>query len=71
MFVKEKDFDKVWEEHCRNDECLRDYAKSMLDLATEVWDEACDGKHRIQVIPSLHLFVWVELIDDNSKAVQI
>lgn len=45
----EKDFDKVWEEHCKKEECLQEYAKSMYDLATEIWDEDCDGKHRIKV----------------------
>lgn len=47
-FRKDQDFDKVWHEHCEDKKCLEEYAKSMLDLATEVWDKDCDGTHRIQ-----------------------
>nr|XP_039257492.1 S-adenosylmethionine sensor upstream of mTORC1-like [Styela clava] len=46
-YQKDPDFSKIWEEHCKNEETLNKYAKSMQDLATVIWDEDCDGTHRI------------------------
>ena len=54
------DFDKVWHEHCNNKDCLEEYAISMLDLATEVWDKDCDGTHRIQVFSTS--FSTIEMV---------
>lgn len=47
--ILESDFKQIWKEHCENTEMLKGYAVAMHDLAIEVWDEECDGKHRIEV----------------------
>nr|CAB3225950.1 uncharacterized protein LOC778832 [Phallusia mammillata] len=45
---KDKNFDETWENHCKDESQLQQYAKAMENLATKVWEVDCDGTDRTE-----------------------
>lgn len=42
------DFDKIWREHCKDEETLSEYAVAMKNLADNHWAKTCEGEGRIE-----------------------
>ncbi|KAJ7329716.1 hypothetical protein JRQ81_015890 [Phrynocephalus forsythii] len=42
------DFDKIWREHCKDEETLCEYAEAMKNLADNHWAKTCEGEGRIE-----------------------
>ncbi|XP_068132584.1 S-adenosylmethionine sensor upstream of mTORC1 isoform X2 [Hyperolius riggenbachi] len=42
------DFDKIWKEHCQDEEKLSEYAAAMKNLADNHWTKKCEGEGRIE-----------------------
>ncbi|XP_060100862.1 S-adenosylmethionine sensor upstream of mTORC1 [Heteronotia binoei] len=42
------DFDKIWREHCEDEETLCEYAEAMKNLADNHWINTCEGEGRIE-----------------------
>ncbi|XP_033888733.1 S-adenosylmethionine sensor upstream of mTORC1-like isoform X3 [Acipenser ruthenus] len=42
------DFDKIWREHCEDEETLSEYAVAMKNLADNHWAKTCEGEGRIE-----------------------
>ncbi|GCC26542.1 S-adenosylmethionine sensor upstream of mTORC1 [Chiloscyllium punctatum] len=42
------DFDKIWREHCEDEETLSEYAVAMKNLADNHWAKSCEGEGRIE-----------------------
>nr|XP_005312853.1 S-adenosylmethionine sensor upstream of mTORC1 isoform X1 [Chrysemys picta bellii] len=42
------DFDKIWREHCEDEETLCEYAVAMKNLADNHWTKSCEGEGRIE-----------------------
>ncbi|XP_066489669.1 S-adenosylmethionine sensor upstream of mTORC1 isoform X1 [Tiliqua scincoides] len=42
------DFDKIWREHCEDEETLYEYAEAMKNLADNHWTKTCEGEGRIE-----------------------
>ncbi|MBN3298366.1 SAMTR protein, partial [Amia calva] len=42
------DFDKIWREHCEDEETLSEYAEAMKNLADNHWAKTCEGEGRIE-----------------------
>ncbi|XP_048448969.1 S-adenosylmethionine sensor upstream of mTORC1-like, partial [Rhincodon typus] len=42
------DFDKIWREHCEDEETLSEYAVAMKNLADNYWAKNCEGEGRIE-----------------------
>nr|XP_023968898.1 S-adenosylmethionine sensor upstream of mTORC1 isoform X2 [Chrysemys picta bellii] len=47
------DFDKIWREHCEDEETLCEYAVAMKNLADNHWTKSCEGEGRIEWCCSL------------------
>lgn len=41
------DFDKIWREHCEDEQTLSEYANAMKNLADNHWTKKCEGEGRI------------------------
>ncbi|XP_042338573.1 S-adenosylmethionine sensor upstream of mTORC1-like [Plectropomus leopardus] len=41
------DFDKIWREHCEDEQTLSEYALAMKNLADNHWTKNCEGEGRI------------------------
>ncbi|XP_027893868.1 S-adenosylmethionine sensor upstream of mTORC1 isoform X2 [Xiphophorus couchianus] len=42
------DFDKIWREHCEDEQTLSEYAVAMKNLADNHWTKKCEGEGRIE-----------------------
>ncbi|XP_035258390.1 S-adenosylmethionine sensor upstream of mTORC1 isoform X1 [Anguilla anguilla] len=42
------DFEKIWREHCEDEETLSEYALAMKNLADNHWAKTCEGEGRIE-----------------------
>lgn len=42
------DFDKIWREHCEDEQTLSEYALAMKNLADYHWTKNCEGEGRIE-----------------------
>ncbi|XP_048864572.1 S-adenosylmethionine sensor upstream of mTORC1 isoform X2 [Brienomyrus brachyistius] len=42
------DFEKIWREHCEDEEMLSEYAVAMKNLADNHWARSCEGEGRIE-----------------------
>ncbi|KAJ8411277.1 hypothetical protein AAFF_G00172830, partial [Aldrovandia affinis] len=42
------DFEKIWREHCEDEETLSEYALAMKNLADNHWAKSCEGEGRIE-----------------------
>lgn len=42
------DFDKIWREHCEDEQTLSEYALAMKNLADNHWTKQCEGEGRIE-----------------------
>lgn len=42
------DFDKIWREHCEDEQTLSEYALAMKNLADSHWTKKCEGEGRIE-----------------------
>ncbi|KAG7454713.1 hypothetical protein MATL_G00262690 [Megalops atlanticus] len=42
------DFEKIWREHCEDEETLSEYALAMKNLAHNHWTKSCEGEGRIE-----------------------
>lgn len=42
------DFDKIWREHCEDEQTLSEYAVAMKNLADSHWAKNCEGEGRIE-----------------------
>ncbi|KPP74330.1 putative methyltransferase BTM2 [Scleropages formosus] len=42
------DFEKIWREHCEDEETLSEYALAMKNLADHHWARSCEGEGRIE-----------------------
>lgn len=42
------DFDKIWREHCEDEQTLSEYALAMKNLADNHWTKNCEGEGRIE-----------------------
>ncbi|KAJ0069881.1 hypothetical protein NL108_016044, partial [Boleophthalmus pectinirostris] len=42
------DFDKIWREHCEDEQTLSEYANAMKNLADHHWTRKCEGEGRIE-----------------------
>ena len=42
------DFDKIWREHCEDEQTLSEYALAMKNLADNHWTKKCEGEGRIE-----------------------
>ncbi|XP_030282831.1 S-adenosylmethionine sensor upstream of mTORC1 isoform X2 [Sparus aurata] len=45
--VEMGDFDKIWREHCEDEQTLSEYALAMKNLADNHWTKKCEGEGRI------------------------
>ena len=48
LFCLVGDFDKIWREHCEDEETLCEYAVAMKNLADNHWAKTCEGEGRIE-----------------------
>lgn len=48
LFCSVGDFDKIWREHCEDEETLCEYAVAMKNLADNHWAKTCEGEGRIE-----------------------
>ncbi|XP_020666102.1 S-adenosylmethionine sensor upstream of mTORC1 isoform X2 [Pogona vitticeps] len=48
LFPEVGDFDKIWREHCEDEETLCEYAEAMKNLADNHWAKTCEGEGRIE-----------------------
>lgn len=48
LFSLVGDFDKIWREHCEDEETLCEYAVAMKNLADNHWAKTCEGEGRIE-----------------------
>ncbi|RXM36076.1 putative methyltransferase BTM2-like [Acipenser ruthenus] len=61
------DFDKIWREHCEDEETLSEYAVAMKNLADNHWAKTCEGEGRIEWCRRLaHLSGKIRLLDVGS-----
>ncbi|KAJ8249790.1 hypothetical protein COCON_G00230060 [Conger conger] len=59
------DFEKIWREHCEDEETLSEYAVAMKSLADTHWARACEGRaHR--VVPQCLSGVLLERRDEKG-----
>ncbi|XP_070972144.1 S-adenosylmethionine sensor upstream of mTORC1 isoform X2 [Oncorhynchus clarkii lewisi] len=42
------DFEKIWREHCEDEQTLSEYALAMRNLADNHWAKTCEGEGRIE-----------------------
>ncbi|XP_014003619.1 S-adenosylmethionine sensor upstream of mTORC1 [Salmo salar] len=42
------DFEKIWREHCEDEQTLSEYALAMKNLADNHWAKTCEGEGRIE-----------------------
>uniref|UniRef100_A0A3P9MMG1 S-adenosylmethionine sensor upstream of mTORC1 n=1 Tax=Oryzias latipes TaxID=8090 RepID=A0A3P9MMG1_ORYLA len=42
------DFEKIWREHCEDEQMLSEYALAMKNLADNHWTKNCEGENRIE-----------------------
>ena len=42
------DFEKIWREHCEDEQTLSEYAFAMKSLADNHWAKKCEGEGRIE-----------------------
>lgn len=42
------DFDKIWREHCEDEQTLSEYALAMKNLADNHWTKNYEGEGRIE-----------------------
>lgn len=42
------DFEKIWREHCEDEQTLSEYAMAMKNLADNHWVNKCEGEGRIE-----------------------
>ncbi|XP_043981327.1 S-adenosylmethionine sensor upstream of mTORC1 isoform X1 [Gambusia affinis] len=42
------DFNKIWREHCEDEQTLSEYAVAMKNLADNHWTQKCEGEGRIE-----------------------
>ncbi|XP_077329523.1 S-adenosylmethionine sensor upstream of mTORC1 isoform X2 [Lithobates pipiens] len=47
-YLEAGDFDKIWKEHCQDEEKLFEYAAAMKNLAGSHWAKKCEGEGRIE-----------------------
>ncbi|XP_063783340.1 S-adenosylmethionine sensor upstream of mTORC1 isoform X2 [Pseudophryne corroboree] len=47
-YLEAVDFDKIWKEHCKDEERLCEYAAAMKNLADNHWAKKCEGEGRIE-----------------------
>ncbi|TRY54827.1 hypothetical protein DNTS_001795, partial [Danionella cerebrum] len=47
-YIEVGDFDKIWREHCEDEQTLSEYATAMRNLADNHWAKKCEGEGRIE-----------------------
>ncbi|XP_044132964.1 S-adenosylmethionine sensor upstream of mTORC1 [Bufo gargarizans] len=47
-YLEAGDFDRIWKEHCKDEERLCEYAVAMKNLADNHWVKRCEGESRIE-----------------------
>lgn len=52
------DFDKIWREHCEDEQTLNEYAFAMKSLADNHWAKKCDGEGRIEWCRRYDMHGW-------------
>ncbi|XP_043944628.1 S-adenosylmethionine sensor upstream of mTORC1 isoform X2 [Protopterus annectens] len=61
------DFEKIWREHCKDEELLSEYALAMKNLADGHWAKTSEGEGRIEWCRRLlHLSGKIRLLDVGS-----
>lgn len=57
MVLAVGDFDKIWREHCEDEQTLSEYALAMKNLADNHWAINCEGEGRIEWC---RRYVWLQ-----------
>ncbi|XP_017545834.1 S-adenosylmethionine sensor upstream of mTORC1 isoform X1 [Pygocentrus nattereri] len=47
-YIEVGDFEKIWREHCEDEQTLSEYAFAMKSLADNHWAKKCEGEGRIE-----------------------
>lgn len=47
-YIEVGDFEKIWREHCEDEQTLSEYATAMKNLADNHWASKCEGEGRIE-----------------------
>ncbi|XP_051546051.1 S-adenosylmethionine sensor upstream of mTORC1 isoform X1 [Myxocyprinus asiaticus] len=47
-YIEVGDFEKIWREHCEDEQTLSEYAMAMKNLADNHWANKCEGEGRIE-----------------------
>ncbi|XP_069832301.1 S-adenosylmethionine sensor upstream of mTORC1 isoform X2 [Dendropsophus ebraccatus] len=55
-YLEAGDFDKIWKEHCKDEEKLCEYAVAMKNLADNHWTKKCEGEGRIECVCQEYFF---------------
>ncbi|XP_063301171.1 S-adenosylmethionine sensor upstream of mTORC1 [Pelobates fuscus] len=48
QYLEDGNFDKVWNQHCKDERKLGEYACAMKSLADNYWTKKCEGQSRIE-----------------------
>ncbi|XP_030622523.1 S-adenosylmethionine sensor upstream of mTORC1 isoform X1 [Chanos chanos] len=47
-YIEVGDFERIWREHCEDEQTLSEYAMAMKSLARNYWPNSCEGEGRIE-----------------------
>lgn len=60
------DFDKIWREHCEDEQTLSEYALAMKNLADNHWTKKYEGEGRIEWCRRYKFFCVLMLSPDGK-----
>ncbi|KAF5904027.1 S-adenosylmethionine sensor upstream of mTORC1, partial [Clarias magur] len=74
-YIEVGDFDKIWREHCEDEQTLNEYAVAMKSLADNHWGKKCDGEGRIEWCRSVCQEYFMDggmkkMLEKDAKAVK-
>ncbi|KAM9470192.1 S-adenosylmethionine sensor upstream of mTORC1 [Clarias gariepinus] len=74
-YIEVGDFDKIWREHCEDEQTLNEYAVAMKSLADNHWAKKCDGEGRIEWCRSVCQEYFMDggmkkMLEKDAKAVK-
>ncbi|XP_026991343.2 S-adenosylmethionine sensor upstream of mTORC1 [Tachysurus fulvidraco] len=74
-YIEVGDFDKIWREHCEDEQTLNEYAFAMKSLADNHWAKKCDGEGRIEWCCSVCQEYFMEggmkkMLEKDAKAIK-
>ncbi|MCI4380251.1 hypothetical protein PGIGA_G00237650 [Pangasianodon gigas] len=74
-YIEVGDFEKIWREHCEDEQTLNEYAFAMKSLADNHWAKKCDGEGRIEWCRSVCQEYFMDggmkkMLEKDAKAVK-